>query len=169
MIHTLTPGLLDVDGRLIESYQRVSQATDEAKTDLGLPTDSDTIANLGVVSVEEFIILQTAGIPKSEFRSWNLSRIGQDVKIESVFIDAPNVDSFAFEVLKNNQVVFIFHLNRNKTPYDFPENPLTPDLTIRIRAKSPINLLRIVLKPVVILETLISEEEILNNQVVPER
>ena len=159
MNHTLTPSLLDLDGRLIESYQRITQATAQVKTELGLPLDTEIKANIALASVEEFIVLQTGAIANNDVRTWNLSRIGQDVKIESVFIDSPNADALTFEILKERNKIFTFNLNRNKTPYDFPENPLAPDLTISIKAKTNINFLRIVLKPVVILETLLADED----------
>ncbi|ELS04808.1 hypothetical protein Xen7305DRAFT_00045440 [Xenococcus sp. PCC 7305] len=158
MTHTLTPSLFDVDGRLIESYNRVSLATDQVKENIGLPTGTDILSNIAVASIEEFLVLQASNINEGETASWSLARIGQAVKVESVYIDAPNADNFVFQVFSGDTKVFSFPLNRTQTPYDFPENPLSSDLLIKVKAKADIKLLQIVLKPAVILETYETDE-----------
>ncbi|MGK7899294.1 MAG: hypothetical protein AB4372_38170 [Xenococcus sp. (in: cyanobacteria)] len=87
MTHTLTPSLLDLEGRLIESYNRVSFATDEVKSNLGLSTEEDILANVSVASIEEFLVLQAGTLNRGSTATWSLERIGQAVKIESVYID----------------------------------------------------------------------------------
>ena len=160
MSYSYEPSLLDLNGRLIEGYRRKTRASNQVKQELDLSTSEAIYSNLGVTPVEEFLVLQATNLNDNDLASWSLERIGQAVKIESVFVDAPNADSLTFQVLSEGNIVFTFNLNRNKTPYDFPENPLSPNLQIRIKAKSNINILRIILKPVVILETYSSDEDI---------
>ena len=157
MNHQLTPSLLSYNGQLIETYSRQSKANNEVKQDLGLPTDEPVNANIGLSSIEEYIILQNQDlIPKNGSVTWRLDSIGQPVKIESIFIDSPQADRFTFELLLGNQVIFTLTLSRNKTPYDLPDAPLSDDVSIRITARDVINLVRIVCKPVAILETIYS-------------
>ncbi len=155
MNHQLTPSLLSYNGQLIETYSRESKANEEVREELGLPINEPVKANIGLSSIEEYIILQNQSvIGKNDSVTWELNSIGQPVRVESIFIDSPQSDRFTFELLRDNQIIFTLVLSRNKTPYDLPDAPLSEDVSIRITARDVINLVRIVCKPVAILETI---------------
>lgn len=164
MKHKLEATVLQVGGQLIEGYERETKASPEKLRDLGLEIGEINKSQIGTALVEEFLVLQANNILQNNTVSWNLERIGQDVKIESLFVDSPNSDALTFELFNGDSKIFNFQLNRNKTPYDFPEAPLSPNLRIQIKAKSKIDLLRIVLKPVVILETFLPDEQLINER-----
>ncbi len=155
MNHELTPSLLNYNGQLIETYSRESKANEEVREELGLPINEPVKANIGLSSIEEYIILQNQSvIGKNDSVTWQLNSIGQPVRVESIFIDSPQSDRFTFQLLRDEQVIFTLVLSRNKTPYDLPDAPLSDDVSIRITARDVINLVRIVCKPVAILETI---------------
>ncbi len=154
MTFKLVPSLLRVNNQLLEAYARKSRATDEIKQDLGLPLDQDLLANIGLASIEEYIVLQTnERLNVGAEAVWSLSSLETPVKIESIFIDSPQADKFEFEILAHDDSsIFKLNLARNQTPYDLPEAPLSNEFKIRIIAKSRITLIRIICKPVIILD-----------------
>lgn len=161
MTYQLQPGLLPVNGQLIETYSRDSRASDETKQSLGLPIDQPIKANIGISSVEEYIILQASAIPKNDSRYWILNDLNQAIALESIYVDAPQADKFEFEILTlEGNTIFKLVLNRNQTPYDLPAAPLPSDLVVKIKATTNINLLRIICKPVVILDYIIGVDNV---------
>ena len=97
MNHQLTPSLLSYNGQLIETYSRESKANDEVREELGLPINEPVKANIGLSSIEEYIILQNQSvISKNDAVTWELNSIGQPVRVESIFIDSPQSDRFTF-------------------------------------------------------------------------
>lgn len=160
MTYQLQPGLLPVNGQLIETYFRESRASEQTKQALGLPTDVPISSNVGISSVEEYIVLQSERISKNSSRYWALSDLNQAVKLESIYIDAPQADTFEFEILTlSGTVIFKLVLSRSDTPYELPTVPLPSDLVIKITASTDINLLRIICKPVVILDYIIGTND----------
>ena len=156
----LTPTILDFGGRLLEGYERVTQASDEKIVELKLDNGEPVKANIGVAQIAEYIELQAQNIAKNTSKTWSLDRIGQTVVLKSLYIDAPSSDRLDFEILSNGVKIFDFFVNRSDTPYEFPPAPLPPNLSIRIVAKSDINFLRITLQPAVILDTLPPDEDL---------
>ncbi len=156
----LSPSLLDVDGRLLEAYERITQAPQSKIDELNLNSSEDILATVGVAQISEYVILQGENIPSGQSRTWSLARLNQAVVIKSLFIDAPQADRLDFELLIGENKIFDFFINRSKTPYKFPDAPLPPNVSIRIKALTQINFMRIALQPAVILETLIPDEEL---------
>ncbi len=154
---TLTPTIVDVDGRLLEAYERETQASPEKLTELKLDNGEAVLANIGVAQIPEFIVLQASEISKNQTVTWTLANLGQTLLLKSLYIDAPNADQLDFEILQDGHKIFDFFVRRSQTPYQFPPNPLPPNLQIRIVAKSPINFIRIALTPAIILETILPD------------
>ena len=158
----LTPTILDFGGRLLEGYERQTQASAEKIAELKLDNGEAVLANIGVAQIPEYIELQAQNIAKNTSKTWSLDRLGQTVVLKSLYIDAPNADRLDFEILSNGVKIFDFFVNRSDTPYEFPVSPLPPTLSIKVVAKSQINFLRITLQPAVILETLVPDEDLLS-------
>ena len=156
----LTPTILNLDGRLLESYERVTQASAEKLTELNLNNGEEVLAKVGVAQIPEYLILQAQNIARNESKTWSLSRANQALVIKSLFIDAPQADRLDFEILLGGTKIFDFFVNRSQTPYEFPTAPLPPDVAIRVKALNAINFLRITLQPAVILDTLIPDEDL---------
>ena len=156
----LTPTILDLDGRLLESYERATQASAEKLSELNLDNGEEVFAKVGVAQVPEFVILQAQNIAKNETKTWSLSRVNQALVIKSLFIDAPQADRLDFEIILGDSTIFDFFVNRSQTPYEFPTAPLPSDVSIKIKPRSEINFLRITLQPAVILDTLIPDEDL---------
>jgi|GEM_PF-4170774 len=151
---TYSPSLVNLDGRLIESYQRETYATDQAKQQLGLDSEAPIISNVGVESIPEFVVLEGTNNGNSGVMTWSLSRVNQSVKIESVIVDSPNQDGVTIEVISRGGENFSLTLDRTQTPYGFPTYPLTPDMTIKAVVSPVVKKVKVVLKAVIILETL---------------
>ena len=109
MTQKLESSIMQVNDLLLAGYRRVSKASDEIKSNLGLDPQQDIYAHLGIASVEEFIVLQSNNIQQRQSKTWNLSKIEQAVKIESVYIDAPNADAFVFEILSSFDEMLLLH------------------------------------------------------------
>lgn len=154
MSYQLQPGLLPVNGQLIETYFRESRASNSVKEALGLPIDQPISANIGISSIEEYIVFVGDNIAKDNSKYWALSPVGQPLKIESIYIDSPLSDRFTFKIrTRQNIEIFSLILSRSQTPYDLPDAPLDPNYIIEIVASDQIDLVRIVAKPVVILQS----------------
>jgi len=153
-MNNLTASLVNLDGRLIESYQRETYATDQAKQQLGLDSEAPIISNVGVESVPEFVVLEGTNNGNPGVMTWSLSRVNQSVKIESVIVDSPNQDGVTIEVISRGGENFSLTLDRTQTPYGFPTYPLTPDMTIKAVVSPVVKKVKVVLKAVIILETL---------------
>ena len=160
MTEIITPNVLNINNRVIETYSLQTRASQERREAAGLNGTGDLQSNLYIAPIQEFYVLQAVNLTRNEYNSWSLERINQSVLVESIYIDSPSQDNFDFEVLQQGVKIFDFRLSRNNTPYQFPTNPMTPGVVIRIQPTSTINLLRIVLKPCVILETLDTDEHI---------
>lgn len=156
----LTPTILDFGGRLLEGYERETQASPEKLTELKLDNGETVFSNIGVAQVSEYIVLQAQNISKNDSKTWSLSRVNQTLVLKSLYIDAPSADRLDFEILSSETKIFDFFVNRSDTPYQFPPAPLPPNLSIRVVAKSNINFLRITLQPAVILDTLVPDEDL---------
>ncbi len=156
----LEPTILDLDGKLIEAYERETRASDETVNELNLSTGDQVLATVGVAQIPEYVVLQAVNIAKNQEKTWSLSQLEQAMVIKSLYIDAPQADRIDFEVLSEGSKIFDFFLNRSATPYQFPDVPLPPNVEIRIKALNPINFVRITLQPAIILDTLTPDEGI---------
>ncbi len=163
MTRELTPGLIDVGGNLVENYERVTIATDEAKSRLGLDPTQEYKASIGIAAVEEYVIFREYGIPKNETRDFYLSRSQQPLRLASLYIDSPNSDVIVFEIHKDGVGKLMdFTLIKNKTPFEFPDAPLDNDLIIKVKALDNINYVQLVFKPCVILAEFASGEPLVD-------
>lgn len=153
-MNKLEHSIVNLDGRLLETYSRETYATQEAKDALGLDSTENIISNVGVAPLPEFVALEATSLGDGDSVSWGLSRVGQSVMISSVIIDSPNQDGIKLEILNESGIEFSSILDRTQTPYTFPENPLKEDRTIKVTALAPVAQVKITLKPVIILETL---------------
>lgn len=156
----LTSTIIDIDGRLLEAYERQTQASSEKIAELKLDNGEPVFSNIGVAQISEYIVLQAQNISKNDSKTWSLDRIDQTLVLKSLYIDAPSADRLDFEILSSGTKIFDFFVNRSDTPYQFPPAPLPPNLSIRVVAKSNINFLRITLQPAVILDTLVPDEDL---------
>ncbi|MDJ0536641.1 MAG: hypothetical protein QNJ70_29830 [Xenococcaceae cyanobacterium MO_207.B15] len=164
MSYKLTHGLVPVNGQLVETYLRQTQANEDVKTTLGLSTDEQILANIGLASIEEYLTLQTTStIDKGEFVIWDLSPLEQPFKVESILIDSPSNDTFTFQLLdENGRVKISLIFERKKTPYDFPLMVVPVNWKIKIIAQnSAIDFLQIIGKPVALLNNLLPVEQII--------
>lgn len=156
----LEPTILDLDGKLIEAYERETRASDETVNELNLSTGDQVLATVGVAQIPEYVVLQASNIAKNQQKTWILSQLEQAMVIKSVYIDAPQSDRIDFEVYSGDDKIFDFFLNRSATPYQFPDAPLPPEVSIKIIALNAINFVRIALQPAIILDTLTPDENI---------
>ena len=145
-MNNLSPALVNVDGRLLESYQRETYASDAVKQSLNLNTEASILSNVGVESVPEFVVLEGSDTNDSGVITWSLSRVNQSVKIESVIVQSPNQDGVTIEITSEGGENFSLALDRTQTPYDFPTYPLTPDMTIRAVVAPGVGRVKVVLK-----------------------
>lgn len=149
-------GLLDIGGILTETYYRKSRASSEAKQELGLDPNKEYDANIGIASIDEYVVLSASGIGKNVEMCFYLSEFEQDLKLCSMYIDNANQDSAIIEVQIPSEAedaengystLLVQTFNRNKTPVAFPDAPLPPNVRLKVTAKSSIDYLQLALKP----------------------
>lgn len=162
MSFKLIPSLLDVGGLLVENYQRISRATDDAKLAVGKTTTEEVKAGIGIASVEEYVTMSIADVAKNEVAVFDLSLIEQDVRLDSFYIDSPDADSIIFELYTgDNTKILSQSFGKTKTPIDFPSAPLPPTVKIKVKALTDVAYMRLVLVPVVILAEIPATKETL--------
>ena len=170
MSYKLTHGLVPTNGQLVETYLRHTQASDDLKTTLGLATDEQILANIGLASIEEYLTLQTGStINMGEFVTWDLSPLEQPFKVESILIDSPNNDTFTFQLLnETDEVKISLIFERKKTPYDFPLMVVPINWKIKVIAQnSAIDFLQVIGKPVALLDNLLPSQDHQNSPPLP--
>lgn len=160
MTIVLTPTIINVDGRLLEAYERETQASSEKLIELNLDTVDPVFGKIGVAQIPEFVVLQAQSISAGTTKTWSLNRVNQALVIRSLFIDAPQADRLDFEILADGNKIFDFYVKKDKTPYAFPAAPLPPNVSIKITAITDIFLLRLALQPAAILDTLVPDEDL---------
>lgn len=157
----IRPTVTEIDGQLVEAYERITNAPAEAIEALGLDPEKSHWARIGVASVNEYVRLIATNIPKGERRTWRIADLRQDVEIDSIYIDAPNQDSFDLEVYdKDGRKLLDLTIRRNQAPFDLANAILTQDLTLKIYAREQIDLILINCRPAVLLQDLYSVEDI---------
>jgi hypothetical protein len=152
----LNPGLIEVGGQYIETYQRDSRASNEAKEALGLSTTDTLKANVGISAIEEYIFMFVKDIPAGEKAIFDLEQFNQPAQLIAAWIDDPGNDVIDLSLIKKNPegLPFVFYKDRvskNQTPLSIATIPLMPDVVVEIKAISAINQVIIVLKPVAVL------------------
>lgn len=162
----IRPTVTQIDGQLIESYERVTNAPSEKLEALGLDSNDSHYARIGIAAIPEYIRLIAKNISEGQRHSWDISNLGQDIEIDSIYIDSPNQDSFDLEVYKtdDNTKTLDLTVKRNQAPYDLPNSILTQDLTLKIYARAQINLVLINCRPAVLLRDMLSEETVADSQ-----
>lgn len=151
--YQIRPSVARVGDRLIETYERKSNATNESLESLGLDPNADNYAQVGITAINEYIRLIATGIKKGEAHSWKIADIGQDIEIDSIYIDTPNADSFDLEIYGNNGSKLLdLTVGRYKAPYDLPNAILTQNLTLQVVARADIGMVLINCRPAVLLK-----------------
>ena len=155
----IRPTVAEFNGDLVESYERITNASAEKLEALGLDPTQLHYAKIGTAPVTEYIRLIGKYLKEGDIQSWDISNIGQMVEIDNIYIDAPNQDSFDLEVYdQNNEKLLDLTVSRNETPLDLPNAPLTEDLRLVIRARNIINTVVIICRPAVLLADFVSNE-----------
>ena len=155
----IRPTVAQFDGDLVESYERVTNASAEKLESLGLDPNQEYYAKIGTAPITEYIRLIAKYMKEGDTQSWKIADIGQVLEVDSIYIDAPNQDSFDLEVYdQNNEKLLDLTISRNESPYDLPNAPLTTDLTLVVRARNTINTCTILCRPAVLLADYLSRE-----------
>lgn len=98
----IRPTVAQFDGDLVESYERVTNASAEKLESLGLDPNQEHYAKVGTAPITEYVRLIAKYMSKGDTQSWKIADIGQVLEIDSIYIDAPNQDSFDLEVYDEN-------------------------------------------------------------------
>ncbi len=155
-----------VDSQLIETYERKTNASAEKIENLGLNPLEPPYAQIGTAPIKEFVRLLAFNLSAGQRQSWKMSSIGQELEIDSIYIDSPNQDSFDLEVYdENGNKPLDLTVRRNQAPFDLPNAILTKNLTLKIFARNYINTAIIICRPAVLLADFVSEETAINSQV----
>lgn len=156
----LTPGLMSVgDGQVIETYQRVTRASNEAKTEAGVSLTDTIKANVGISAIEEYVTMYVNNLNAGQKAVFNLAQFGQTMRLVSVYIDDPDNDQIDLILVKNAAgatPAYQFYkdrFNKSTTPIPVADIPLTPETTVEVTAISAVSQVIIMLKPVAILQT----------------
>jgi hypothetical protein len=156
----LTPGLMSVgEGQVIETYQRTTRASNEAKTELGLSLTETIKANVGISAIEEYVTMYVNNLNAGQKAVFNLAQFGQSMRLISVYIDDPDNDQIDLALVKNAAgatPAYTFYkdrFQRNTTPIPVADIPLAPDITVEVTAVQAVSQVIIMLKPVAILTT----------------
>lgn len=152
----LIHGLISANGQLVETYIRETKASDAVKQILGLATDEQILANIGLSSIEEYLMLESSFIAKGNSQLWDLSILDQPFKVESILIDSPYNDTFTLEFLDENNIKkYSQPFERQKTSQELPLIVIKANWKIQVTANnSDIDYLQIIGKPVALLESI---------------
>lgn len=157
----IRPTVAQINGQLVESYERKTNASDEAIEALGLDPTGEHWAKIGVASINEFIRLKAFNLVQNSRQSWLISDLGTDVEIDSIYIDSPNADSFDLEVYDSiGNKPLDLTVRRNQAPYDLPNAILTQDLKLTIFARNYIAAVYVMCRPAVLLRDNFSIENV---------
>lgn len=157
----LRAGAAKLGGKLVETYERKSNAEPSVLEALGLDPNADNYAQIGITSINEYIRLIARGVKRGKRHTWAIKDLGQDVEIHSVWIDSPHQDSFDLELYAaDGSKPLDLTISRNKAPYNMPNAILTQDLHLKIFARADINTVAIICSPAVLLGDYPSQETI---------
>ena len=119
---------------------------------------SENVAFIGNALRRDGVVRENS-YQEGDTQSWKIADIGQVLEVDSIYIDAPNQDSFDLEVYdEKNEKLLDLTISRNRSPYDLPNAPLTTDLTLVIRARNTINTCTILCRPAILLADYLSRE-----------
>lgn len=160
----IRPTVAEVNGQLVESYERITNASTEQIEALGLDPVGQYYAKVGIAPVNEYVRLMANDIKQGKRQSWDLSAIGQALQIESIYIDSPTQDSFDLEVYdQQGDKPLDLTIGGSEAPYNFPKILLTTDLILKIYARKYIKTVRIFCRPAIVLADYLSESEFVTN------
>lgn len=159
MTIALTPTILRVGNRFLEAYERETNASEEKLAQLLLSSEEPIISTVGVAQIPEFIVLNSKNIFADSIRTWNLSEVNQDLVLRSIFIDNKTADKLNFEIFIDEQRIFYQYFAVNATPHQFPSMPIPAGVTIKVKPKTNIDAISIILQPAFILKTIFAEED----------
>ena len=155
----IRPSVHRIDGQLIETYERKTNASPEQLEELGLDPNIDHYSRLGIASVNEYVRLVAYNIQQGTRHEWKIADLGTDVEIDNVYIQVPTQDSFDLEIYDaNGNQLLDLAVGRSRELQDLPDSVLTQDLTIKLYARANIGLAVINCRPAVLLGTLYSNE-----------
>ena len=160
MSNQLVATIVKYGSQLVESYKRKTKASEAELIDQGLEPTEENLAVVGIAAIKEYVVFQTTNILKNQTKTFALSRWGEDLKFESIYVENSNSDYFWIEIVDtNNNIIIKQYIYRNRSPVEFPSNPIPPDIKIRIRALQDITFVRLTAVPCKILDTFFAEED----------
>ena len=148
----IRPAVTKLNGQLIETYERKTNATPEQLEALGLDPTEENYSRLGIQAVREYIQLIGLDIPAGKRMRWNIADIGQELEIDNVYVQAPTQDSFDLEVHNADDIKLLdYTVSRERKLLEMPDSLLTTDLTLTVFAHKHIGLIAINCRPAVLL------------------
>lgn len=155
----IRPTVYELDGQLIEAYERVSNATPEQLEAVGLDPNKPHYSRIAPASINEYIRMIAYNIQQGSRQEWKIADLGCDVEIDNIYVQVPTQDSFDLELYdaRGNQLLDLT-IGKSKTPNDLPNSILTTDLTLKIFARQFIGIAVINVRPAVLLHTQYSVE-----------
>lgn len=155
----LRSSVTKVDGQLLESYERLTNATPEQLENLGLDPNVAHYAKLGAPQVREYLQLIAYNIANKTSHQWKISDIGTDVEIDNIYVQVPSQDSFDLEVYHENGAKLLdLNVGRSRNLLELPNSILTQDLILKLYARADIGLAVINCRPAVLMGKFYSDE-----------
>lgn len=102
--------------------------------------------------IPEYVFFYANNIAKNAVVNFSLASLDYAIFLETVWVDAPTDDAFIVRLIQNNQILTELTIAKKESPYTFPLNVLTPDITLRIVATENITFLRMYASPCRIIE-----------------
>ena len=160
MSNILVESIVKYGSQFMAVYKRNSRATEETKEGSGYNASLEDGVIVGISAVEEYVVWRTSRIRGKESKTFSLNRWGADLNFQSVMVENPNADKFYIDVLDSgdNRITTQF-INKNKTPLQFPPNPIGQDIKIKIRAVESISFIQLVAKPCKIIAEFMADED----------
>lgn len=160
MSNILTATVVRYGTQLVESYKRKTKVATDELIAQGLDPNREYQSVVGIASIPEYIVFQTANIVKNQPKTFKTQRYGADLNFKSLYIDFPETGELYIEIYDETaNLILSQKFEKNKTPIDFSVNPLRSGLTIKIRALQDIKFVRLTATPCKILETFYAEED----------
>ncbi|MGF1542868.1 MAG: hypothetical protein ACFCU5_20900 [Pleurocapsa sp.] len=146
--------LIGVNGKVIETYERTSKATEQAKIEVGLDPNLPIKAITGVAPLEEYIVFNTGAIAENGSYIISLDRIQPAVLLKSLYVDQPDQSSVTIKIIDpDDNQKFEWRRNLGQLPVEFPLLVIRNSDRIVITANDAINNAWITVKPVVLFDS----------------
>lgn len=143
----------------IETYKRVSRASDIELANKGVNIGGEKKTVIGVAGIQEYVIFQAVSIAKTQTKEFNTSRWGEDLVLMAVVSSDSENNKYTLEFLDSaGNILASRYFDKTKDYSNLRCTPLRSGSRIRVRAVEALSWIQIITRPCKVLETVYTED-----------